>query len=54
MSAKITKYIASAKIPECERSISQFSFKGQSPNYWSNAFSLACPVDEFFFKEMRT
>ena len=54
MSAKITKYTASAKIPECERSISQFSFKGQPPNYWSHSFSLACSVDEFSFKEMRT
>ena len=54
MPAKIIKYIASAKMPECEGSISQFSFKGQPPNYLSHAFNLACPVDEFSFKEMKT
>ena len=42
MLAKITKYIAVAKIPEREGSISPFTI------------SLACPVDKFFFKEMRT
>ena len=54
MSAKITKYIALAKISEREVSISLFSFKGKLPDYWSHAFSAACPVDKFSFKEMRT
>ena len=53
MLAKISKYIASAKILEREGSISPFSFKGQPPDYWSHTFSLACPVDELSFKEMR-
>ena len=54
MSAIISKYIASAKILERQGSISPFSFYGQPPDYWSHAFSLACPVDEFSFKDMRT
>ena len=45
ISAKTTKYIASTKIPKHEGSISPFSFEGQPPDYWSHAFSLACPVD---------
>ena len=40
-------YIASAKIPEREGSISQFSFYRQPPDYQSHVFSLAYPVDEF-------
>ena len=45
-------YIASAKIPE--GSISPFSFYGQPPDNQSHVFSLASPVDEVSFKEMRT
>ena len=47
-------FIASAKIPEREGSISPSSFYGQLPHYWSHAFSLTYPVDEFSFKEMNT
>ena len=54
MSAKISKCIASTKILEHQGSIWPFSFYRQPPNYWSHTFSLACSVDEFSFKEMRT
>ena len=47
-------YIASAKIPEREGSISPSNFYGQLPDYWSNVFSLIYPVDECSFKEMKT
>ena len=45
--------IASTEILEREGSISPSSFYGQLPDYWSNAFSLIYPVDEFSFKEMK-
>ena len=48
-----TMYISLAKIDECKGSISSFSFWGQPPDYQSHIFSLAYPVDEFSFKEMR-
>ena len=47
-------YIASAKIPEREGSISPSNFYGQLPGYWSHVFSLIYPVDECSFKEMKT
>ena len=47
-------FIALAKIPEREGSISQSSFYGQLPDYWSNVFSLIYPVDEFSFKKRKT
>ena len=47
-------FIASAKIPEHEGSISPSSFHGQQPYYWSHVFSLIYPVDEFPLKEMKT
>ena len=47
-------YIAPAKILEPKGSFSPFSFYGQPPNYYSLVFSLAYPVNEFSFKEMRT
>ena len=47
-------FIVSAKIPVREGSISPSSFYGQLPDYWSQAFSLIYPVDEFSFKEMKT
>ena len=47
-------YIASVKIPEREGSISSSSFYGQLPDYYSQAFSLIYPMDEFSWKEMRT
>ena len=46
-------YNASTKILERKGSISPFSFYGQPPNFWSQVFSLAYPMDEFSFKEMR-
>ena len=54
MSVETSKYIASAKILEHEASISPFRFQWQPPGYWSQDFSLACQVDEFSFKEMKT
>ena len=47
-------FIASAKIPVREGSISLSSFYGQLSDYWSQAFNLIYPVDEFSFKEMKT
>ena len=49
-----TMYITLAKIDKRKGSISSFSFRGQPPDYQSHIFSLAYPVDEFSFKEMRT
>ena len=47
-------FIASAKIPEREGSISACSFHGELPDYKSYIFCFAFQVDEFSFKEMRT
>ena len=46
-------FIASAKIPEREGSISPSSFFGQLLNYQSHDFSFIYQVDEFSFKEMK-
>ena len=53
-SDRMVVHIASAKIPKSERNISPSSFYGQLPDYYSHAFSLIYPVEEFFLKEMRT
>ena len=47
-------FIASAKTPEREGSILTSNFYGQLSDYWSHVFSLIYPVDECFFKEMKT
>ena len=47
-------YIASAKIPEREGSISPSNFYGQLPGYWSHVLSLNYPVDGCSFKEVKT
>ena len=47
-------FIALAKIPEPEGSISPFNFYGQLLVYWSHVFSLIYSVDECSFKEMKT
>ena len=49
-----TMFIASAKIPVREWSISPFSSYGELPDYLSHVLSLICPVGEFSFKEMKT
>ena len=46
-------FIASAKIPEREGSISLSSFYGPLPDYKSRAFCLFYQVDEVSLKEMR-
>ena len=43
-------FIASAKIPEREKSISTLSFYGQLLDYNSHVFCIVYQVDEFYFK----
>ena len=51
---KIVLFIASAKIPRHEGSLSSFSFYGQLPDYQSHDISLIYPVGEFSFKRVKT
>ena len=53
-SGRMVIHIASAKITECEKSISPSGFYGQLHEYQAQVFSLIYPVHEFFLKEMRT
>ena len=50
---RIFVFIASARTPECEGSISPSSYYGQLPDYKSHEFCLVYQVHEFSFKEMR-
>ena len=54
LEGKIVLFIGSAKILECEGSISPSRFYGQLPNYQSHDFSLIYPVGEFSFKGAKT
>ena len=47
-------FMASAKIPEREASISLSTFYEPPPDYKSRAFCLFYQVDEVSLKEMRT
>ena len=51
---KIVLFNASAKIPECEGSISPSSFYGQLLDFQLHVFSLIYAVSEFSFKGVKT